>query len=91
MTDDHVPDRFYPEFYPRFTYEPTKERFRIIRTDSVGEGIVSLAPFESGDIVFKFAGVLVSEVTLFTLQLKPGNHLLYSSRQDLSGEQECRC
>ena len=75
MTDDHVPDRFYPDFYPRFTYEPTKERFRIIQTQDVGEGIISLASFQPGEIVFKFAGVLLSEVTLFTLQLKPGNHL----------------
>ena len=75
MTDDHVPDRFYPEFYPRFSYEPTKEKFRIIKTDQVGEGIMSQVSFKPGDTVFRFAGVLLSEVTLFTLQLKPGNHL----------------
>ncbi|HPS56750.1 MAG TPA: SET domain-containing protein-lysine N-methyltransferase [Spirochaetota bacterium] len=75
MIDDHVPDRFYPDFYPRFMHEPTKEKFSIIKTDDVGEGIISQASFMPGDIVFKFAGVLLSEVTLFTLQLKEGNHL----------------
>ncbi len=75
MIEDHVPDRFYPDFYPRFTNEPTKEMFRIIKTDDVGEGIVSLAPFTAGETVFKFAGVLLSEITLFTLQMQPGYHL----------------
>ncbi len=75
MLDDPVPDRFYPEFYPRFSYEPTREMFEIIQTDEKGEGIISQASFRPGDIVFKFAGVLLSEITLYTLQMKPGSHL----------------
>ncbi|HOQ12531.1 MAG: hypothetical protein BWY23_02492 [Spirochaetes bacterium ADurb.Bin218] len=75
MKDDHVPDRFYPDFYPRFTFEPTKDRFKIIKTEQAGEGIISLCSFKPGETVFRFAGVLLNEVTLYTLQLKPGYHL----------------
>ncbi|MCU0849132.1 MAG: SET domain-containing protein-lysine N-methyltransferase [Spirochaetes bacterium] len=75
MVEEVVPDRFYPEFYPRFPYEPTKERFDIIKTDDVGEGIISLAVFRPGETVFRFAGILMDEMTLFTLQLQPGHHL----------------
>jgi tyrocidine synthetase III len=75
MVDETVPDRFYPDFYPRFPFEPTRDRFHIVKSDEVGEGIVSKSSFKSGDIVFKFAGVLLNEMTLFTLQLQQGFHL----------------
>jgi uncharacterized protein len=67
--------RFYPEFYPEFTCEPTRDRFRIIPTENTGEGIISLASFRRDELLFKFAGVLLDEMTLFTLQLRPGMHL----------------
>jgi len=75
MDDDHVPDRFYPDFYPSFAYEPTRKLFQIMQTDDIGEGIISLANFSAGDIVAKFTGVLLNQITLYTLQLQTGYHL----------------
>ncbi len=75
MDEDPGPERFYPNFYPRFENEPTKNRFRIITTEDSGEGIISRVSFKPGEIVFRFAGVLMQDMTLHTLQLSPGNHL----------------
>lgn len=75
MSEENIPNRFYPDCYPRFANEPTTERFRIIKTDHVGEGIVSLASFTVGETVFRFAGVLLREMTLFSLQMQLGYHL----------------
>jgi tyrocidine synthetase-3 len=75
MNDDHVPDRFYPDFYPNFAYEPTKKLFQIIKTNDLGEGIIALTNFSAGEIVFKFTGVLLNEITLHTLQLQKGYHI----------------
>jgi hypothetical protein len=68
--------RFYPETFPAFEHEPTRDRFEIRRIgDSVGEGVVSLASFEPGEIVFAFTGVFSSFVTQFTLQVNDNLHL----------------
>lgn len=68
--------RFYPDSFPQFEYEPTRDRFDIRRIgDGVGEGIVSLVAFKPGQIAFRFAGVLMNEITLFTLQYAQGLHL----------------
>jgi len=68
--------RFYPDCFPIFDYEPTRDRFDIRRIgDGVGEGIVCLTHFEPGQIAFRFAGVLLNDITLFTLQYAPGLHL----------------
>ncbi len=68
--------RFYPEAVPSFRHEPTRDRFAIrpIR-DEVGEGVVALVPFATGDIVFGFTGFYSSEITLFSLQVEPGRYL----------------
>ena len=75
MIDDQVPDRFYPDFYPNFEYEPTKKLFQIVKTNDVGEGIISLANFSAGEVVFKFTGVLLNKITLYTLQLDAVYHI----------------
>lgn len=68
--------RFYPDSFPQFDYEPTTDRFAIQRIgDSVGEGIVSLVHFNPGDIVFRFTGFLLNEMTLFTLQYGSSLHI----------------
>ncbi len=67
--------RFYPDFYPSFPDEPLKDNFTIVTTGNQGEGVISLKPFTKGQIVFRFAGLMLDEITLFTLQLKPGRHL----------------
>jgi tyrocidine synthetase-3 len=68
--------RFYPDFYPTFAYEPTKDRFEIRYIgDGVGQGVVSLVEFEPGDTVFRFTGVFSSEITLFTLRVNDFLHL----------------
>jgi tyrocidine synthetase-3 len=68
-------NRFYPDFYPRYSYEPTRDRFSIIPSGEKGEGMISLVDFEPGDIVFRFMGLLSEEITLFTLQMGPGAHI----------------
>lgn len=68
--------RFYPDAVPEFPHEPTQDRFAIRPIGrSVGEGVVALVPFETGDTVFRFTGFYHSDVTLFTLQVEPGLYL----------------
>lgn len=68
--------RFYPESFPAFDYEPTRDRFEIRRIgDGVGEGVVSLTSFEPGEIVFAFTGVFSSVITQYTLQVTEKLHL----------------
>lgn len=68
--------RFYPESMPGFAHEPTREHFAIQPiSDDCGEGVVALRPFKTGEIVFAFSGFYSSEITLFTLQVKPGLYL----------------
>lgn len=68
--------RFYPDFYPTFDYEPTTDKFAIHRvSDGVGEGVVALVDFQPGEIVFRFTGVLSTEITQFTLQVNDQLHL----------------
>ena len=65
--------RYYPDFVPPFDNEPTVENFAIQPIDGkVGEGVVALIDFSPGDLVFAFTGFFMSEITLFTLQVKPG-------------------
>ncbi|OHD56607.1 MAG: hypothetical protein A2Y33_03615 [Spirochaetes bacterium GWF1_51_8] len=58
-----------------FPNEPTREKFRIVKTDDKGEGIVALVSFHPGEIAFRFQGEVRTEMTLFTLQIEPGLHL----------------
>lgn len=68
--------RFYPESMPVFSHEPTREHFAIQPiSDDCGEGVVALRPFKTGEIVFAFSGFYSSDITLFTLQVKPGLYL----------------
>lgn len=64
--------RFYQHLCPPFPHEPTRDRFALIRTDAVGEGLISLVDIEPGEIVFTFAGTVLPTQTLFTLQKAPG-------------------
>lgn len=67
--------RFYPETLPEFEHEPTKERFEIIETSNSGKAVVSKTHFYPNDVVAVFTGFLLKEITLFTLQIKPGLHI----------------
>lgn len=68
--------RFYPDIFPVFEHEPTTDKFAIQRvSDGVGEGVVALADFQPGEIVFRFTGIFSSEITLFTLQVNEHLHL----------------
>lgn len=68
-------ERFYSNVCPPFPHEPTRDRFRIIHNDVVGEGVIALVDFEPGDIVFTFAGPILDHQTLFTLQVEPGVYI----------------
>lgn len=68
--------RFYPDFFPAFEHEPTKDRFAIQRIgDSVGEGVVALKEIAAGETAFVFTGIFSSQITLFTLQVTETLHL----------------
>lgn len=68
--------RFYPDTLPTYDYEPTSENFAIRRfDDNTGEGVVALRSFEPGDIIFRFTGFVLNEITQFSLQLSEGVHI----------------
>jgi hypothetical protein len=68
--------RFYPSSLPGFEHEPKSNKFAIKTIgDGVGEGVVTLVPFEPGEIVFAFTGFLVDQISQFTLQYADGLHL----------------
>lgn len=68
--------RFYPDALPSYTNEPTRDRFDIrFIGDGVGEGVVSLASFKEGDLIFVFTGFLLNEITQFTLQVNSAGDL----------------
>lgn len=75
MNETIVSGRFYPDFYPSFPDEPLRDRFQIVTTDNEGEGIISLASFRKDETVFRFAGIMLDDITLYTLQLRTGRHL----------------
>jgi hypothetical protein len=67
--------RFYPAQFPKFLGEPDKNRFSIIKSAEFGKGVMTLVPFEKGDLVCRFTGKLLHHQTLFTLQKKTGHYL----------------
>lgn len=69
-------NRFYPDSVPSFPFEPTRDAFAIRPiSEDCGEGVVALIPFSAGETVFSFTGFYTGEITLFTLQVKPGLYL----------------
>ncbi|MCC7429886.1 SET domain-containing protein-lysine N-methyltransferase [bacterium] len=67
--------RFYPNSIPTNPFEPTTDKFQIVGSSEKGEGVISLTDFEIGDIVFVFNGEILSEQTLFTLQIEEGVYI----------------
>ena len=68
--------RYYPDFVPPFANEPSSEKFAIRPIDgNIGEGVVALTGFAPGKLVFVFTGYFMSEITLFTLQVRPGLYI----------------
>ena len=68
--------RFYPKNVRPFSFEPTKDRFSVIKfDDNMGEGLISHTEFEPGQVVFSFTGEMTNEITQYTLQVRPGLHI----------------
>jgi uncharacterized protein len=67
--------RFYPDRIDKFEHEPDRERFKITNDAVKGNGIVTLVPFSKNDIVFRFAGDILTYQTLFTLQIGKDTYL----------------
>jgi uncharacterized protein len=67
--------RFYENFCSPFAHEPTRDKFKIIHNDVVGDGVIALVDFNPGDIVFTFTGPILAHQTLFTLQIAPGQYI----------------
>ena len=68
--------RYYPYSLPAYLHEPTSEHFEVrYISEREGEGVVSLASFEPGDVVFVFTGFLIHEITQYTLQIEDGLYI----------------
>lgn len=68
--------RFYPDSVPPYPHEPDRSRFDIRPVDDQrGVGVVSLVEFAPGDLVFRFTGFLLGEITQFSLQISPDEHI----------------
>lgn len=68
--------RFYPDCVPPYAYEPTTDDFEIRQfDDGKGQGVVALRSFEPGEIVFRFTGFLLNEITQFSLQFGDDLHI----------------
>jgi len=68
--------RYYAEICSPFAYEPTRDRVKVISThDGKGEGLQAVTGFYQNEIVFTFTGSVVTEQTLYTLQIEPGKYL----------------
>jgi len=61
--------RFYPDFIPIFPNEPTEDNFAIeAMPDNIGVGVVTKRAFRKGELVFRFTGVVVNQITQYSLQ-----------------------
>lgn len=69
-------ERFYPEHIAAFDFEPTKDKIALIQDPAFGEGLIALQPVSKGEIVFRFTGEFSNEITLFSLQVRPGLHVI---------------
>ena len=67
--------RFYPDSFPEFDFEPTRDRFDIVRTSDFADGLVARVDIGSGEVVFRFTGVMINKLTLYTLQYTEGCHI----------------
>lgn len=67
--------RLYPDFIPPFNNEPDSDHLRVINTSEKGEGLITLVPYKAGEVIFCFTGALLSEQTLYTLQLTSGLYI----------------
>ena len=65
--------RIYEGLYEPFPNEPTSDRFQLVETDTKGQGVMSLAHFNKGDVVFAFRGRIQDHQSLMTLDLQNGN------------------
>jgi len=71
--DSNATIRYYAQLCPPFVHEPTRDRLRVIGTgDGKGEGLQALVDFGKDDVVFTFTGSVVTEQSLYTLQIAPG-------------------
>jgi len=68
--------RIYPPYIPAFANEPTKEEFLIaIVNPTTGWGIFSRKSHAAGDKLCAYSGVVLTEVTQYTLQVSDTLHM----------------
>lgn len=72
---DSRPLRFYPDEIPPFPHEPSARHFGISDFGTRGRGVYALASFEAGALLFAFSGIVVSEITQYSLQLADRLHI----------------
>lgn len=75
INSSHAPSNRFYTFSPPFPNEPTRDRFKVIHSESTGEGLISLVDIEPGEVVFTFAGQILDYQTLYTLQIEPGRYI----------------
>ena len=68
--------RFYPEWIPPFEGEPKITDFVVSSVNETkGQGVIAQTSFDSGHLLFVFAGVIVSEITQYSLQITDDCHV----------------
>lgn len=67
--------RIYPDKYLPFDGEPTINDVQVVSTDEYGLAIVAKRDFTQGELMFRFTGEIISEITQWSLQIEPGTHL----------------
>jgi len=77
---DNLPSRkstpIYPDLIPREREHPTTDKFEVINTtDQRGRGLRARVPFQPGDSVTQFSGVVIRHATLDTIQISPELHM----------------
>lgn len=91
--------RLYPDYYPSYAGEPVADRLMVMETVEKGEGLISRVPVKKGELVFIFTGIILSEQTLYTLQVSEGVYLhdpfvmgkvLHSCSPNMSCDMETR-
>lgn len=67
--------RFYPDEFPEFWNEPTRDRFEIKDYGDQGVGVRALVDFAKGEELFRFTGAAVTKVTQYSLQVTDKLHI----------------
>lgn len=67
--------RIYPKTFPTFKNEPLKSDIKIVDLDLIGKAVVSKVDVNIGETFFAFRGLIVPEITQWSLEVQKGIYL----------------